>query len=106
MRRGWIQDSVTSDEYLATQRLPAFTDDVPGMLIGMEFFDEIDGEDTQILFLLRKFLSSVENAPALSLSDVLNDRRISGEITDANRHHVQAVIDDVLENHGLATEDD
>ena len=106
MRRGWIQDSVTSDEYRATQRLPAFTDDVPGMLIGMEFFDEIDGEDTQILFLLRKFQRSVENAPALSLSDVLNDHRISGEITDANRHHVQAVIDDVLENHGLATEDD
>ena len=101
LEKDWITDDLTSDEGKAVDWLAQFSDDAAGMLIEMQFLDDVDRDDSQLLILINNYLGDIREVSEFSLSDVLNDNRIGGEITDANRHLVESVIDDVLERSGL-----
>ncbi len=106
LTKGWIRNDLTSDENNTVNRLRGFGDPVAGLLLDMEFLDEVEREDSLILVPIANFLHATGDSVEFPLGDVLNDERLNGEITDANRHLVEPVINDVLARYGLGTEDD
>ncbi len=99
LEKEWIRDDLTSDEDVAVNRVTQFEDAVTQALLGMQFLDEVDREDRMLLVPIGNFLLEEGEASQESrLSDLLSDSRIDGEITDANRHLVESVIDDLSED--------
>ena len=92
--KGWLMDDLTSDEHVVVNRLSQFESEVTEALLDMQFLDEVDREDSLLLVPIRNFLTGGEASQASRLSTLLNDSRINGEITDANRHLLESVIAD------------
>ncbi len=106
LTKDWVRDELSSDESSVANRLRGTVKPIAGLLLDMEFLDDVDREDSLLLVPIANFLAGIRDVPGLSFSDVLKDSKINGEITDTNRHLVQSVMDDLLERHGLATDDD
>ena len=103
LAKNWLKDDLTPDEDIVVNRLSQVDSEVTGLLLGMEFLDEIDREDSSLLVRIRDFLTGSAGSQESQLSELLNDSGINGEITDANRHLVEAAIENALERHGLGT---
>ena len=99
--KDWMKDTLTSHEEFVLTWLDIFSDPLADVLLDMQFLDDVDSEDAGIFASIILFLETSYGEGGASFSDVLADGGIDGEITDANRHLVESVIDDVLERNGL-----
>lgn len=93
--KDWIKNSLSTDEERVIRRLRGFDAEIAGQLAQMEFLDNVTREDSNLVGNLHYYLSSPQ-FPGFSLPPVLDDPRINGEITDANRHQVYLVINELL----------
>ncbi len=99
--KDWMKDTLTSHEEFVLTWLDIFSDPLAEVLLDMQFLHDVDSEDAGIFASIILFLETSYGEGGASFSEVLADGRIGGEITDANRHLVESVIDDVLERNGL-----
>ena len=100
LAKNWLKDDLTFDEVDVVNELHQSESEVTGLLLDMEFLDEVDQADGLLLSRIRHFLIDSSGSPESQLSELLDDSRINGEITDANRHHVKPAIEDALERLG------
>ena len=96
--KAWIRNDLTSEEVITVDRILQLGDSVADLLLDMQFLDEVDREDSVLLVPIANFVRAADDSIEFPLSEVLNDERLNGEITDANRHLVESVLDDYSES--------
>ena len=99
LERGWVQDKLTDAEAFAVRYLVKNLDPEDAIeLMSMRFLEDVDNEDVDALSSIRKYIDEVRDIPGFSLDNLLEHRRIDGEITPQNLRYLEIAIQDTLED--------
>ena len=99
LERGWVQDKLTDAEAFAGRYLIKNLDPEDAVeLMGMQFLEDVVNEDVDALSSIRKYIDEVRDIPGFSLDNLLDHRRIDGEITPQNLRYLEIAIEDTLED--------
>ena len=66
--------------------------------MGMQFLEDVDSQDVDALISIRKYIDEVRDIPGFSRDNLLEHRRIDGEITPQNLRYLEIAIQDTLED--------
>ena len=97
--RGWVQDKLTEQEAFAVRYLIKDLDPEDAIeLMGMQFLEDVDSQDVDALISIRKYIDEVRDIPGFSRDNLLEHRRIDGEITPQNLRYLEIAMQDTLED--------